>query len=164
MTNDPAFAEPWRDAPLRSLVDHIVAHYHQQLRVSLPRIESLGQSLADASADDAAATAAELLDVFRGLRVELEDHMAKEEHILFPMISGGQGFMADGPIAMMEAEHAAADEAIQILHDLTDGYRPASDASTECVALWRELERFAQEMHEHIYLENEILFPRALEG
>lgn len=164
MNTENTFASPWVEAPLASLADHIVAEYHLPLRASLPRVETMARQVLESHGPQAASMLPELLQVFRHVRAELEEHMLKEEHILFPMIRNGQGFMADGPIMVMEAEHAAANEAIARLRQLTDGYRAPQAACQTWSALWRELEKFDSTMQEHIYLENEILFPRALQG
>jgi regulator of cell morphogenesis and NO signaling len=107
---------------------------------------------------------AELIKVYGGLKAELLNHMAKEEQILFPMILRGQGAMAGGPISVMEQEHESAGAALRRLRELTDDYQVPAEACNTWRALWHGLEALEQSLHQHIHLENNILFPRALQG
>ena len=90
--------------------------------------------------------------------------MAKEEQILFPLILQGRGAMAGGPIAVMEHEHQSAGDALERLRELTGGYQVPAAACNTWRALWHGLAALESEMHQHIHLENNILFPRALAG
>ena len=88
--------------------------------------------------------------------------MMKEEAILFPMVRRGQGGGARGPVAVMEHEHQEAGDALRRLRELTDDYTVPEGACTTWRALWFGLETLESSLHEHIHLENNILFPRAL--
>ncbi len=90
--------------------------------------------------------------------------MAKEEQILFPMIRRGHGAMAAGPISVMEHEHDSAGNALRRLRKLTGEFSVPADACNTWRALWHGLSALEQALHEHIHLENNILFPRALAG
>jgi regulator of cell morphogenesis and NO signaling len=104
----------------------------------------------------------ELQSVFSALRTELEEHMVKEEQILFPMIAAGMGKQAGGPVSVMEHEHASAGDALKRLRELTDDYQAPAGACTTWTALWAGLAELESELHLHIHLENNILFPRAM--
>jgi regulator of cell morphogenesis and NO signaling len=104
----------------------------------------------------------ELLSTFLGLKAELMQHMMKEEAILFPMIRRGQGSMALRLISVMEAEHSSAGDALARLRELTNEYRAPADACNTWRALWLGLGALEDALHQHIHLENNILFPRAL--
>jgi regulator of cell morphogenesis and NO signaling len=71
---------------------------------------------------------------------------------------------AGGPIAVMEAEHEAAGAALRRIRELTGDYTLPPGACTTWNALWHGLEALEVSLHEHIHLENNVLFPRALEG
>ncbi|MEE8459449.1 MAG: hemerythrin domain-containing protein, partial [Phycisphaerales bacterium] len=86
----------------------------------------------------------------------------KEEQILFPMIRQGRGAVADGPVSVMMHEHDSAGNALRRLRELTNDYQPPQGACTTWRALWHGLAALETAMHEHIHLENNILFPRAL--
>jgi regulator of cell morphogenesis and NO signaling len=161
---DPAAGErAWDEAPLPELVDHILTAYHRPLDRDLQGIETMARRVCRVhSAKD--PRLAEVLKVYLGLRAELEQHMLKEERILFPMILAGHGAGAGGPISVMEREHDQAAAALRRLRALTDGHIPPPDACTTWRALLAALADFEREMHEHVHLENQMLFPRALAG
>jgi len=152
----------WDQQPLEDLIRHILVTYHEPLREELPRLAAMARKVKETHADKAPDTLPQLLNVFLGLQAELESHMAKEEQILFPMILGGQGFMAGGPISVMEHEHESAGEALARLRELTGDYTVPAEACNTWRALWHGLAALEEALHEHIHLENNILFPRAL--
>ena len=156
--------ERWDQAPLNDLVQHILSTYHIPLKEELPRLESMARKVVRVHHDKAPEMLQELLSVYLGLNAELQTHMAKEEQILFPMIERGEGAMADGPITVMEAEHEAAGNALKRLRELTGDYRVPDEACNTWRALWHGLVALEEALHQHIHLENNILFPRALGG
>ena len=105
-----------------------------------------------------------VLQVFLALKDELEHHMMKEERILFPMINNDQGAMGAAPISVMRHEHESAGAALIRLRELTDDYTVPEAACASWAALWQGLEALERDLHQHIHLENNILFPRALTG
>jgi regulator of cell morphogenesis and NO signaling len=152
----------WDQAPLGDLVEHILAAYHKPLKEELPRLEAMARKVVDVHRDKQPETLPELLSVYLGLKAELEQHMAKEEQILFPMIQSGQGSMATGPISVMEHEHDSAGGALRRLRELTGDYQVPEEACNTWRALWHGLAALEESLHQHIHLENNILFPRAL--
>lgn len=154
--------ERWDQTPLGDLVIHIMAAYHRPLDTELPRLEALAAKVLEVHRDKQPQMLAELLAVLRGLKTELKDHMAKEEEILFPMIRKGEGMLAEGPIAIMEEEHEAAGAALRRLRELTGDYQVPAEACNTWRALYHGLAALEEALHQHIHLENNILFPRAL--
>lgn len=154
--------ERWDQAPLGELIDHILAAYHQPLYEELPRLESMARKVLEVHRDKASEMLSELLSSYLGLKAELEQHMPKEEQILFPMIKQGQGAMAEGPISVMRHEHESARAALARLRELTKGYEVPAEACATWRALWHGLASLEESLHQHIHLENNILFPRAL--
>lgn len=152
----------WDEAPLGDLVTHILVSYHEPLREELSQLEAMTRKVAAVHRDKAPEMLSEVLAVFLGLKADLEDHMAKEEQILFPMIQQGRGFMADGPIFVMREEHEAAAEALRRLRSLTHDFTVPQEACNTWLALWHRLPALEESLHRHIHLENNILFPRAL--
>lgn len=152
----------WDRAPLDDLIHHILTVYHAPLTEELPRLEAMGRKVVEVHRDKRPDTLPELLTVFVNLKAELEQHMAKEERILFPMIRMGQGAMAGGPISVMEHEHDSAGRALRRLRELADGYEVPAEACNTWRALWHGLAALEEALHQHIHLENNILFPRAL--
>ena len=155
--------ERWDQAPLGDLVIHIIAAYHRPLDTELPRLEAMARKVYEVHGEKQPEMLSELLAVFRTLKGELEDHMAKEEEILFPMIRKGDGMLADGPIAFMQEEHELAGAALRRLRELTDDYRLPEEACNTWRALYHGLASLEEALHQHIHLENNILFPRRLE-
>jgi regulator of cell morphogenesis and NO signaling len=88
--------------------------------------------------------------------------MMKEEQILFPMIERGEGAFAEGPVAVMREEHESAGEALARLRELTNDYTVPPRACNTWRALWHGLAAMEESLHQHIHLENNVLFPRAL--
>ncbi|HAK54628.1 MAG TPA: iron-sulfur cluster repair di-iron protein [Acidobacteria bacterium] len=160
-TTDPSKGR-WDQAALGDLIDHILTTYHRSLDEELPRLQSMAERVLDVHRDKDPERLPELLSVFLGLKSELEEHMVKEEQILFPMIRSGQGAMATGPIAAMEHDHASVGAVLRRLQELTDGYEVPAGACDTWRALWHGLAALEEALHEHIHLENNILFPRAL--
>jgi len=153
----------WSTRPLTELVEHIVLRYHRTLEAELPRLEKLANKVAmvhghlDPERFDA------LVHTFSALQADLLQHMAKEEQVLFPWIRAGQGAGADGPIHVMRLEHDEAGAMLARLRELTGDYVVPEEACGSWRALWTGLEGLERELHEHIHLENNVLFPRALD-
>ncbi|MBD3868572.1 MAG: iron-sulfur cluster repair di-iron protein [Acidobacteria bacterium] len=151
----------WDQEPLTDLIDHILVTYHRPLDEELPRLHDMAVKVLDVHRDKAEQTLTDLLATYQALKAELEQHMAKEEQILFPMIRQGRGAMAGGPIHVMEAEHESAGAALARLRSLTNDYQVPEEACNTWRALWHGLQALEHELHSHIHLENNILFPRA---
>ena len=162
VATDNRHASRWDESPLDELVDHILEAFHQPLRQDLPRLVSMAHKVANAHRDKEPKMLPEVLSTVLGLQAELEDHMAKEEQVLFPMIKQGCGWMADGPISVMHQEHDSAAAALARLRELTAQNRPHPKACPTWKALWAGLAALEESLHQHIHLENNILFPRAL--
>jgi regulator of cell morphogenesis and NO signaling len=147
----------WRTAPVDTLIDHILDTHHVYLKTNLPRIEEMLAKVVKAHR----AAAPSIAGVFGAMKAELDAHMMKEEMILFPMIRAtGRGAM--GPIRVMLAEHDSAGEALSALRKLTGGYVAPEGACNTWKALYFELAELERDLHRHIHLENNVLFPRVL--
>lgn len=158
----PEKPERWDQAPLADLIDHILEAYHRPLREELPRLDAMARKVLDAHREKDPKGFTELAEIVSALRAELESHMQKEEQILFPMVKLGRGAMAQSPIAVMMHEHEAAGAMLLRLRELTSDYTVPAEACNTWNALWHGLADLETELHMHIHLENNILFPRAL--
>jgi regulator of cell morphogenesis and NO signaling len=170
---ESGYPDEWHD--LAALTRHIVEHHHGYIRAITPTIQGWLQKLSERHR----TRHPELDDVrqaFEQLGDDLSTHMAKEEAILFPYIddlaaaSRAGGSLPRGPFAtilhpvrMMEAEHEMAEEFLERLRALTNGYTPPDDGCTTFRLCYTELQRFETDLHRHVHLENNLLFPRALE-
>ena len=161
----------WSRAPLNALVDHIVATHHAYLRRTLPKMELL---LAKAGHDRGTDYAAlpRLREVFRRMLPELREHLELEEQVLFPQVHalvraattpGASAERVDRPIADVGHEYEEAVRDLADMRGATDGYKSPPDAPTAYQALMEELSALESDLERHAYLENEILFPRAIE-
>jgi regulator of cell morphogenesis and NO signaling len=167
-------AIPAADAALSELVRFIVDKYHADLRGELPRLDQMAAKVIDAHGEKHPELLPALVSTFRGLRQEVEEHMMKEERVLFPYIErlealaeSGEGLPASpfgsiqAPIGMMEHEHETVGHALARLRELTGGYVAPADACNTFRGLYHGLAELENALHEHIHLENNVLFPRA---
>lgn len=172
MDSGPATQQrDWRSAPLSELIAHIVATHHSYLRTELPEIERKIDKVREAHTERHGETLSALREVFRALKGELTEHMMKEERILFPVIERMEATsslaMPRGaihqPIRVMEHEHDSAGKALLEMRRLTSGFALPDDACNTFRVLYRQIEDLESDLHLHIHLENNILFPRAAE-
>lgn len=168
-----AGAPKYADWQADDLTRHIVGRHHGYCREVLPTIAAHTRKLAQVHGP-AHPELVEMADIFDRVCEDMTAHMAKEEAILFPYIAllaasrrgGVKPFPAPfgdiaNPIRMMEAEHESAGAAMARIRELTDGYAvPAQSCATWRVTL-QELEAFEQDLHTHVHLENNVLFPKA---
>ena len=174
-----ACARPDRDRPQyaewepESLIAHIVGTHHAYVRRSLSPI---GAYLAKLVAVHGSRhrELSEIAQVFAGVTAEMRAHMMKEEAVLFPFIlelASARGCRGEAPsapfgsienpIRMMEAEHESAGAAMARIRELSGDYTPPEDGCTTYRVALKELEAFEQDLHTHVHLENNVLFPKA---
>ena len=153
----------WRAAPYADIIDHIIVRYHDRHREQLPELILQATKVERVHADKPNVPKG-LTKYLTMLRQELSSHMMKEEQILFPMIKQGMGRQAAGPISVMEHEHDEAGEQLEVVKFLTHNVTPPEGACNTWQALYGGIDEFIDDLMEHINLENNLLFPRALNG
>ena len=179
---ETAIAEPSRpsDRELKSgslaeLISHIVRTHHAYVRTQIPEVEHLLEKVHSKHGENHPELTT-IQNTFHGLAQELMMHMMKEENILFPYVERMEesviqrepilpppfGTVAN-PVRMMEHEHDDAGVALRALRDASQNYNPPTDACTSFRALYTALGNFEKDLHQHIHLENNILFPQALQ-
>ena len=152
--------QDWRNTTLPDLIDFILQRYHDVHREQFPELIALAQKVERVHAGkDQVPTG--LAAQLQALDEELESHMRKEEQILFPMIRQGNGQQAAMPIRVMMHEHTEHEHALSRLLDLTDHLTPPAQACPSWQNLYAQLRTLADDLQDHIALENNILFPRA---
>ena len=161
LTRDPAPEVRWDQEPLEALIEHILVAYHAPLAEELPRIEELMRKVHRVHGEKDPARFGELLDTVCAIRAEIEQHLPKEEQVLFPMILSGQGAAALGPMSVMESEHVALGGLLRRARELTNDFVLPEGACSSWRALWSALEDLERATHEHIHIENNVLHPRA---
>ena len=153
----------WRSAPLPEIIDHIIVRYHDRHREQLPELILQATKVERVHAAKASVPRG-LTKYLTMLHEELTSHMMKEERILFPIIKQGMGSQAGGPVSVMESEHDEAGELLEVIKHTTNNVTPPDDACTTWRALYNGINEMIDDLMNHISLENNVLFPRALAG
>ena len=164
----------WQIEPLADLVAHIKNTHHKYVREETARLEPLLEKVCSKHAQNHP----ELLQVrgaFQGLAQELRTHMMKEEMVLFPYIVRLEEAAIEkrpvvpppfgtvqNPVAMMVHEHDSAGNALRAMSAASGGYSAPADACVSYKTLYQAMAAFEKDLHQHIHLENNILFPRAI--
>ncbi|MFV0438226.1 MAG: iron-sulfur cluster repair di-iron protein [Desulfopila sp.] len=170
-----ATPQDWNLATLSVLADHIVTTHHVFTREQLERLDGVLQKVQNAHSARHGQLLAAVRQVFDGLAQELFLHLQKEENVLFPAIKAIDAFIAGSgprpeihcgtvanPIRQMMLEHDSAGDALAELRRLARNYQLPDDACQTFTALYDGLEALEADLHEHIHLENNILFPKSL--
>jgi len=160
---------------LLNLIIHILDKHHVYTKQELARLEPLFERVVAAHGRNHPELF-KLVSVFHRLRDDLRPHMFKEEQILFPYIVALEKSLrektlrpippfqtAANPIRMMTAEHDEAGKLLQEMRSLANEYTVPADACLSYQTLYEALEAFEEDLHQHIHLENNVLFPRAIE-
>ena len=165
----------WQAQPLGDLVSHITNTHHKYTREEIARLGPLFAKVCSVHG----ANHPELLrlrDIFTALSQELTTHLMKEEMVLFPYIIRMEEAVIEkapilpppfgtvqNPVSMMEHEHDSAGNALRSLREISQGYTAPPDACISYQTLYKALADLEADLHQHIHLENNILFPRAIE-
>jgi regulator of cell morphogenesis and NO signaling len=166
-----AASEPERDFnnySLSELAGYIVRVHHTYVKLNGPQTFSYVTRVA-AKHGDRYPHMKEVYELFAEVLEDLAAHMKKEELILFPRIkqlelhgkSGTPQEYLVAPIGVMEAEHERAGSLLARIRELTDDYTPPAGACTTHRLALASLQAFEEDLHQHVHLENNILFPKA---
>ena len=159
---------------MTELITHIIETHHVFTKSELDRLEALIEKVIGAHATNHPELS-KVGELFRQLSTELKPHMFREEQILFPYIKAIElaasenrprpfaPFGAvDNPIRVMTKEHDTAGDILRELRTVTSDYRVPADACISFQTLYQALAEFEKDLHQHIHLENNILFPKAV--
>src|SRR5579863_6239067 len=165
----------WLLAPLCALAQQIRQKHHRYVREAIPRIRELAKKVIAKHGSNHPELASIESD-FLALGREMISHMQKEEQILFPYIEAVEKAAAShglieppffatvkNPIQVMMKEHDSAGELMKQIRKSSSQYAVPPDACASFRLLYKELHEFEADLHEHVHLENNILFPRAVE-
>jgi len=171
LSNSTSFEEQdsinFRSWDLDLLADYIEKKHHRYVEKRIPELKSYLSKVSRVHG----VRHPELLEIeelFTASAHELISHMAKEEQILFPYIRKieARGLperppfgTAANPIAMMKQEHETEGERFRRIAEISDQYSPPADACTTYRVAFSMLKEFEEDLHRHIHLENNILFP-----
>ena len=154
----------WEARSQAELADHIEARYHARLREDLPALIKAARKVERVHAEKPEVPVG-LGDLLESLHDEMLDHMAREEKVLFPMIrQGARGEQVYMPVRVLEQEHNLHGEALARIRQLTGDLTIPAHACATWMALYRGLETLEQDLMQHVHLENNILFSRAVRG
>jgi regulator of cell morphogenesis and NO signaling len=175
-TADQAVSERvWRTEPLSELIAHIQSTHHRYTRAEIARLGPLFDKVCAAHGENHPELQG-MRAIFGDLARELTMHMMKEEAVLFPYIARMEESVnakepvlpppfgsVRNPVAMMMHEHNDAGNALRGMRRAGSDYAAPSDACMSYQTLYKALAEFEMDLHQHIHLENNILFPRAVE-
>lgn len=163
---------PFTEMSHEQLISYILIHHHFYVKQSMPTILSHIEKVATKHGDRYPYMV-KVLELFITIYEDMTQHMQKEEVILFPRIKEvGQllqdkqkaalaGTYISGPVNVMETEHDHAGETLYEIRQLTNNYTPPEDACTTFKVCLAELKEFEEDLHKHVHLENNLLFPLA---
>jgi regulator of cell morphogenesis and NO signaling len=160
---------------LSQLCDYIVATHHAYVRQSSTQIGLYLEKIAGKHGVRHPELV-EILQLFTTIAEEMTDHMYKEENVLFPRIKELEKHYGEkiplalpasayieAPIAMMEQEHESAGSLLEKIREKTNNYTAPADACTTYRVAFAALQAFEADLHQHVHMENNILFPKAIE-
>ncbi len=173
--NNAANSIRYDEWELDFLIDYIINNHHNYIRSITPLISSLAGKVVSAHGKNHPEVI-KIAEIFSTLGKELSQHLMKEEQILFPYIKNLVKIKnnnskyeppyfssVENPIRMMEAEHTAAGDDMYEIRNLSKNYLIPSDACNTFKVFYKELKEFEEDLHKHVYLENNILFPKSIE-
>ena len=171
--SEPEAGRNWQIEPLLLLTSHIVHQHHEYARHEMPRLAQQALSLSR-SLGERYPELARIEVLLRAMIREFSVHMLAEEQTIFPYIAQLEAADAEqplqtpagndeSPLRNLMAEHDSAVEMLRELRYLTADFTPPEDANAALERFYCALDAFESDMQEHIHLEDNVLFPRALE-
>ena len=164
----------WQTEPLADLIAHIKNTHHKYTTQEIARLGPLFDKVCSVHGKNHPELLP-LRETFQDLAQELTTHLMKEEMVLFPYVERMEESVlqhepilpppfgtVQNPVSMMEDEHDSAGNALRTLRAGTNGYTPPADGCVTFQTLYKTLAEFEADLHQHIHLENNILFPRAI--
>lgn len=164
----------WNCEPLSELIAHIKNTHHKFTREETTRLTALLQKVCSVHGKNHPELF-EIREIFKDLTHELTTHMIKEEMVLFPYIERMEEAViqneavlpapfgtVQNPVAMMVHEHDSAGKALRVMRKASSDFTAPTDACVSYQTLYQALAAFEVDLHQHIHLENNILFPRAI--
>jgi regulator of cell morphogenesis and NO signaling len=165
----------WMALHLGVICDHIIQTHHAYIRSELPRLQFLAQKVVARHGNDRPELP-QIQQLVDEVGSDLISHLDKEDAMLFPYITniernlatcGPTSFGCSGsvrnPIRVMMAEHDVAGNILAQIRTLSNQYTPPPGACPTYQGFYQALLEFEQDLHQHVHLENNILFPRAIE-
>ena len=165
----------WQSAPLSKLINYILEKHHVFTKQELLRLDALLIKVCNAHGERHPELL-NLQELFKSLNADLGPHMMKEEMMLFPYINRMEAALENhemmppppfmtvrNPVRMMSLEHDHAGELLREMRRVSSDYTVPADGCVSYQTLYQALREFEEDLHQHIFLENSVLFPRAVE-
>ncbi len=163
---------PFTEMNAEQLISYILIHHHFYVKQSMPGILSHIEKVV-AKHGDRFPYMIKVLEIFTAIKEEMTLHMQKEEVVLFPRIKDlelqikkeqvtkpGAEYIS-APVNVLEMEHDHAGTLLYEIRTLTGNYKAPEDACTTFKVCLAELKEFEEDLHKHVHLENNLLFPLA---
>jgi len=170
----PPASRDWQGGPMAALIAHIKDTHHKFTREEILRLRPLLAKVCSVHGKNHPELL-QIQDLFQDLANELSAHLMKEEMVLFPYlirleaaVTGKEAVArapfgsVQNPISMMESEHDSAGSILRAIKGIAKGYSAPPDACASYQTLYKALAAFEADLHQHIHLENNVLFPRAV--
>lgn len=155
--------EHWDRVHPSELINHILTRFHEPLRRELPRLIGLARRTEEVHAEHAECPRG-LGALLTHVHEAVKNHLTMEEEMLFPMILAGHNGQVGAPIQALSEEHLEHGENLARIRKTARGFEVPEGACTTWRSLYLGLEELERDLMEHIHLENNILFPRALDA
>jgi regulator of cell morphogenesis and NO signaling len=155
----PASEANWSQRPVAEIVGHVLSRYHAGLRDELARL----RAMAARAAERHGAAHPELLEtdsLMARLQGRLVEHLDLEERVLFPALLSGVPAPEEAGLEEAEAEHAEVGELLARLRLVTGGFEPPPEACNTWRGLFHGLAELERDTHQHVHLENNVLFAK----
>lgn len=151
----------WKHTDLNQIIAYILKNYHEKHRYDLPELIKLAQRIEIVHGNKELCPTG-LMEFLVKMEGELESHMQKEEQILFPAINNGMFHFIGAPIGVMRQEHDEHGKNIEKLEKIVHNFELPEDACNTWRACYLGVKNLIDDLMNHISLENNVLFPRAL--
>lgn len=158
----------WKNEPLDKVVDHIMSKHHSYLQRELPHVEQLLEKVVMVHGPKYREFLYTLNDTFKELKADLEKHLEDEETLLFPNIKEIESVQKNEErkekfnriVEKLYTEHDTAGDALSRMRSITENYTLPKDACASFESLYENLQAVEDNLHEHVHLENTVLFPK----
>lgn len=167
--------QEFNNLSLDSLVDHIINVHHKYVRENIPLLKEFTTKVARVHGESFPETV-QIAQLFSTVTTEMEQHMLKEEQILFPYIKQIDATSKDQTpnvqplcgsinrlVRIMENDHDQVGELMKHIHKLSSNFTSPNNACNTFRVSYLKLQEFEEDLHQHIHLENNILFPKAID-
>jgi len=157
----------WTSAPLHQLIDHIVNTHHAYLRQVFPPLMELTTKILRVHGQNHGEVLSKVHRLFSTLRIDMEEHMIKEEEIVFPQVVDYEKNSSDDKLQKvihaveeLDREHDGAGDIVKQIRRVTDNFKLPEDACSTYIYTFEKLQEVESDIFQHIHLENNVLFAR----